>query len=102
MSSFSFNNVEDDVWLMQMELKREEAEEVTMEEDEGDSLEVHPPASEPNPHQEIRTISNHKGQGVQEGLPPRKALRRLHRNNFHNMVHNYGVENTPRMHIPSN
>ena len=26
----------------------------------------------------------------------------LHWNKFHNLVHNYGVENTPRAHIPSN
>ena len=79
MSSSSSNNVDDDAWLMQMELRRAEAEGVTMEEDEGDSLEVHPPASErgtlagistiPNPHQAIGTTSNHEGQQIQEGLP---------------------------------
>ena len=26
----------------------------------------------------------------------------MHHNNFHNLIHNYGFENTPRMHIPSN
>jgi len=36
MSSSSSNNMEDDAWLMQMELRREDAEGVTMEEDEGD------------------------------------------------------------------
>jgi hypothetical protein len=112
MSSSSSNNVDDDAWLMQMELRRAEAEEVTMEEDQGDSLEVHPPASErgtlagistiPNPHQAVGTTSNHEGQQIQEGLPPRRPLHRLHRNNFHNLVHNYGVENTPRTSIPSN
>ena len=44
MSSSSSNNVQDDPWLMQMELEREDAKGVTMEEDEGDSLEVQPPA----------------------------------------------------------
>jgi hypothetical protein len=92
-----------------VELEREEAEEVTMEEDAGDSLEVHPPVSErgtlagisttPNPHQAMRTAMS---QEVQEGPAPRRPLHRLHRNNFHNLVHNYGIENTSRMHIPSN
>ena len=112
MSSSSSNNVDDDAWLMQMELRRAEAEEATMEEDQGNSLEVHPPASErgtlagistiPNPHQAVGTTSNHEGQQIQGGLPPKSPLHRLHRNNFHNLVHNYGVENTPRTHIPSN
>ena len=26
----------------------------------------------------------------------------FHHNNFHNLIHNYGFENTPRVHIPSN
>ena len=39
MSSSSSNNVDDDAWLMQMELIREDAEGAMMEEDEGDSLE---------------------------------------------------------------
>ena len=95
-----------------MELRREDAEEAMMEEDEGDSLQEQPPASErgtlagistiPNPHQAIEATNNHEGQEVREGLPPRRPLHRLHRNNFHNLVHNYGVENTPRTHIPSN
>ena len=112
MSSSSSNNVGDDAWLMQMELKRGEEGEVTMEEDDGDSLEVHPPASErgtlagistiPNPHQAMRSISSHGIPEVQEGLPPRRPLHRLHRNNFHNLVHNYGVKNTSCRHIPSN
>ena len=112
MSSSSSNNVGDYAWLLQMELKREEEEEVTMEEDDGDSLEVHPPASKrgtlagistiPNPHQAVRSTTCHGSPEVQEELPPGRPLHRLHRNNFHNLVHNYGVENTPRMHIPSN
>lgn len=79
MSSSSSNNVEDDAWLMQMELGREDAEGVTMDENEGDSLEVQPPPSEratlagistiPNPHQAIGTTSNHEGQEIREGLP---------------------------------
>ena len=112
MVASSSNNLGDDAWLLQIELMREETEEVAMEEDEGDSLEVHPPASErgtlagisttPNPHQAEGTAGNPRSQEVQEGLAPRRPLHRLHRNNFHNLVHNYGIENTPRMHIPSN
>ena len=112
MSSSSSNNMGDDAWLMQMELKREEAEEVTMEEDDGYSLEVHPSASErgtlagisttPNPHPAMRSTLSHVSQEVHEGPTPRRPLHRLHWNNLHNLVHNYGVENTSRMHIPSN
>jgi hypothetical protein len=50
MSSSSSNNVGDNAWLLQMELRREEEGEVTMEEDDGDSLDVHPPASERGTH----------------------------------------------------
>ena len=39
---------------------------------------------------------------MQEGIPPRRPLISLHRNNFHNLIHNYRVKNTPRVHIPSN
>nr|XP_040251945.1 translation initiation factor IF-2-like [Aegilops tauschii subsp. strangulata] len=46
MSSSSSNNAEGDSWLMQMELRREDVEGATMEEDEGDSLQEQPPASE--------------------------------------------------------
>jgi hypothetical protein len=112
MFASSSNNMGDDAWLLQMELRRGEEGEVTMEEDDGDSLEVHPPASErgtlagistiPNPHQAVRSTSGHRDPEIQEGLPPRRPLHGLHRNNFHNLVHNFGVENTPRMHIPSN
>jgi hypothetical protein len=112
MSPSSSNNVDGDAWLMQMELRRKDAEGATMEEDEGDSLEEQPPTSEKgtlagistilNPHQAIWTTNNHEDQEVREGLPPRRPLHRLHRNNFHNLVHNYGVENTHRRHIPSN
>jgi hypothetical protein len=111
MPSSTSNNGGYDAWLLQMELRREEIEEATMEEDEGDSLGVHPPASErgtlagisttPN-HQAMRSMNDQRNQEVQEGLPPRRPLHRLYRNNFHNLVHTYGVENTPRMHIPSN
>ena len=68
MSSSSSNNVYDYAWLMQMELRRAETEEVTMEEDQGDSLEVVPPVSErgtlagisttPNSHQAMGTPNN--------------------------------------------
>jgi hypothetical protein len=57
-----------------MELRREEEEEVTMEEGEGDLLEVHHSASErgtlagistiPNPHQAMRNTTSHGSQGV--------------------------------------
>ena len=112
MSSSSSNNVGDEAWLLQMELRREEEGEVSTEEGDGDSLEVHPPASERgtlasiytilNPHQAMRSITSHGIPEVQEGLPPRRPLHRLHWKNFHNVVHNYGIKNTPRMHIPSN
>ena len=46
MSSSSSNNMDGDAWLMHMELRREDAEGATMEEDEGDSLEDHPLTSE--------------------------------------------------------
>jgi hypothetical protein len=79
MSSSSSNNVGDDAWLMKMELRRDDAEEVTMEEDGGDSLEVHLPTSKrdtlagistsPNPHQAMRLMNNPKNQEVQEELP---------------------------------
>ena len=39
---------------------------------------------------------------MHEGLPPRRPIHRLHRNNFQILIHNYGCENTPRVHIPSN
>ena len=83
-----------------------------MEEDEGNSPEVHSPASErgtlasistrPNPHQAIRSSNSQENPEVQEEFPPRRPLHRLHRNNFHNLIHNYGFDNTPRVHIPSN
>ena len=72
MSSSSSNNVGDDAWLLQIELRREGAEDVAMEEDEGDSLEVYPPVSErgtlagisttPNSHQAVETTSNPRSQ----------------------------------------
>ena len=40
--------------------------------------------------------------GVQVKKLPRKPLHMLHHNNFHNLIPNYGFENTPRRHIPSN
>jgi hypothetical protein len=111
MSSSASNNVDNDASLMQLESQESEIGETNMEEDDGDSLEVHPPASErgtlagissiPNPHQAMGTINNHEGQQTQEGLPPRRPLHRLHQNNFHNLIHNYGVENTSRTHLPS-
>ena len=46
--------------------------------------------------------NNQESLEVQEETPPRRPLHRLHRNNFRNLIHNYGLENTPRRHIPSN
>ena len=83
-----------------------------MEEEEGNSFGVHSPASErgtlagtsthPNPHQAMGSPNNQASLEVQEELPPRRPLHRLHRNNFRNLIHNYGFKNTPRRHIPSN
>ena len=50
----------------------------------------------------MRSTNNQEGPSDQEELPTRRPLHGLHRNNFHTLVHTYGVENTPRMHIPSN
>ena len=44
MSSPSSNTEEGEAWLLQVESRGEEFAEIVMEEDEGDSLEVHPPA----------------------------------------------------------
>ena len=83
-----------------------------MEEYEGNPLGVYSPVSErgtlagistrPNPDQAMRTSNNQESLQVHEELPPRRPSHRLHHNNFHNLIHNYGFENTPRMHIPSN
>ena len=98
--------------MVQEDLRREEAEEVAMEEGEENPFGVHPPASEtgtlagisthPNPHQAMGPSNNQGNPKVHEGLPQWRPLHRLHRNNFHNLIHNYGFENTPRVHIPSN
>ena len=98
--------------MVQEDLGRDEAEEVAMEEEEESPFGIHPPASErgtlagisthPNPHQAMGSSNNPASLEVQEELPPRRPLHRLHRNNFHNLIHNYGFENTPRRHIPSN
>ena len=83
-----------------------------MDEEAESPFGIHPPASErgtlpgistiPNPHQAMRSTNDQESPEEQEGLPPRRPLHRLHRNNFHNFIHNYGFENTPHMHIPSN
>ena len=83
-----------------------------MEEDEENIFGVHSPASERgtsagisthlNPHQAMRSSNNQESLEVQEEIPPRRPLHRLHRNNFCNLIHSYGFENTPRRHIPSN
>ena len=97
--------------MIQEDLRRDEAEEVAMEEEEENPFGVHSPASvsgtlvgistHPNPHQAIGSSNNQASLEIQEELPPR-PLHRLHRNNFRNLIHNYGFENTPRRHIPSN
>ena len=61
MSSSPFNNGEGDIRLVQEDLRRDEAEEVVMEEEEESPFGIHPPASQrgtlagisthPNPHQ---------------------------------------------------
>ena len=83
-----------------------------MEEDEGDSFGIHPPAYErgtlagisthPNPHKAMRQTNNEEGPRDQEELPTRRPLHRLHQNKFHNLIHNYGFKNTRRVYIPSN
>ena len=111
MSSSPSNNEEEDARVVQEDPRREEAEEVTMEEGEENSFGVPSPASErgtlasisthPNPHQAMRSSNNQESLKVHEGLPQRRPLHRLYHNNFHNLIHNYGFENTPRVHIPS-
>ena len=112
MSASPFNNGEEDTRVVQEDLRRDEDGEAAMEEEEGNPFGVHSPASErgtlagistnPNSHQAMGSSGNQASLEVQEDLPPRRPLHRLHRNNFHNLVHNYGVENTPHTHIPSN
>ena len=112
MSSSPSNNGEGDAGVFQDDLRGEEAEEVTMEEEEENPFGVHSPTSErgtlasisthPNPHQAMRSPNNHESLEVQEETPPRRPLHRLHRNNFQNLIHNYAFENTPRRHILSN
>ena len=59
-------------------------------------------STHPNPHQAMGPIDNQESPREQEGPPLRRPLHRLHQNNFHNLIHNYGFENTPRVHILSN
>ena len=59
-------------------------------------------STHPNPHQAMRSPNNQESLEVQEETRPRRPSHRLHRNNFRNLIHNYGFENTPRRHIPSN
>ena len=111
MSSSPSNNEEEDAEVFQGDLRREEAKEV-MEEEEENPFGVHSPASvsgtlagistHPNPHQAIGSSNNQASLEVQEELPSRRPLHRLHRNKFRNLIHNYGFENTTRRHIPSN
>jgi hypothetical protein len=92
-----------------MELRREPIEEIIMEEGLEDPMMVQPPASRrgtldgistsPNPHGAMKTARDDSGD--QEGPTPKRTLSRLHSNNFHNLIHNYGVENTPHMQLPS-
>ena len=106
MSSSPSGNEGEDVELVQEDLRRDEAGEAAMEEEEGNPFGVHSPVPErgtlagisthPNPHQAMRSSNNQEGLEVQEEIPTRRPLHRLHRNNFRNLIHNYGFENTPR------
>ena len=81
MSSSPYKNGEEDAGLVREYLWREEADEVAMEEGEGNPFGVHPPAPErgtlagisthPNPHQAMRSSNNQESPEVHEGLPPR-------------------------------
>ena len=92
MSSSPFNNGEEDTRVVQADLRRDEAGEAAMEEEEGNPFGVHSPTSErgtlagisthPNPHQAMGSSHNQTSQEVQEELPPRRPLHRLHSNNF--------------------
>ena len=76
MSSSPFDNGEGDTRLVQEDLRRGEAEEVDMEEEEGNPFGVHSPASErgtlagisthPNPHQAMGSSNNQANPEVQE------------------------------------
>ena len=82
MSSSPFNNGEGDIRLVQEDLRRDEAEEVAMEEEEESTFGIHPPASErgtlagisthPDPHQAMGSPNNQASLEVQEDLPPRR------------------------------
>jgi hypothetical protein len=94
-----------------MELRREPIEETIMGEDRADPTKVQPPASRrgtlegistsPNPHGAMKTTRTREDSRDQDGPTPRRPLSRLHSNTFHNLIHNYGVENTPHMQLPS-
>ena len=105
MSSPSSNTEEGEAWLLQVESRGEEFEEIVMEEGEGESFgrgTLDDISTHPNPHEAMRPLNNQEGPRDHEELPTRRPLHRLHQNNFHNLIHNYGFENTPRVHIPSN
>ena len=92
MSSSPFNNGEEDAGVVLEDQRREEAKEVAMEEEEENPFGVHSPASErgtlagisthPNPHQAMGSSHNQASQEVQEELPPRRPLHKLHSNIF--------------------
>ena len=94
MSSSPFNNGEEDEEVFQEDLRRDQAGEAAMEEEERNSFAVHSPASErgtltgisthPNPQQAMGSSNNQASLEVQEELPPRRPLHRLHSNNFRN------------------
>ena len=104
MSSSPSSNKGEDIELVQEDLRIEEGEEVAMEEGEENSSEVHSPVSERgtlasisthlNPNQAMIPSNNQESLEAQEETPPRRPLHRLHRNNFRNLIHNYGFENT--------
>ena len=112
MSSSPFNNGEEYIRVVQEDLRRDEVGEVAMEHEEENPFQVHSLASErgtlasisthPNPHQAMIPSNIQESLKVQEETPPRRPLHRLHSNNFRNLIHNYGFENTPCSHILSN
>ena len=106
------NNVDDDARMLKEEVEKELLEDVAMDEESENSVEAQAPESERETQASISTtpVSSrtlkmariHIGFKVLEGSISKRPSARLRNNPFHNLVHNYGVENTSRMHIPSN
>ena len=112
MSSSSSNNVDDDAMMLKEEIEEELLEDVAMDEESGNCVEAQAPESEretlasisttPVSSRTLKTARIHTGFKVLEGSISKRPSTRLRNNPFHNLVHNYGVENTSRIHIPSN